>query len=294
MDRIVVVTDSVSCLPQELVQKYNISIVPAGNIYYEGKTYRDWLDLSYQEAYRILENSPRDFFTGPTSPGEFVEVFRQLSQDYNVIIYISLSSKLSTLFNSARVARDLAKKELPQNRIEIFDSSTATAAQGFIALAAASAAQQGKSLEEILRKAREVKSKVDLFYVLDTVKYVYRSGRIPHPVARVGSRLNVKPLVTIKKGSAQLLGLVRNKNRGIESLLRIARDRISSHPVHIAILHADAPDEAAVLKQKIQSEFNCTEIWVSVFSPLMVYVTGKYVLGIAFYIEDTDAPPIPH
>lgn len=287
MDRIALVTDSVACLPPELVEQYHIHIVPAGNIYFEGKFYRDWVDLSYTEAYRMLESAPDKFFTGPTTPMEFLEAFKYLSRRASAIIYIALSSKLSTLYNMARTARDLAKKELPDTSIRIIDSRTATAAEGFVALAAARAAADGKSLTEVIETAERVKKKVDLYYILDTIQYAYRTGRIPRTVSTLGSRLNVKPLITIRGGSAQVLGIARNKSKGLDHLLRVARQRMNHHPVHLAILHAGAPEEAENLKQQMSAEFNCVELWTSQFSPLMAYATGKGVIGMAFYREES-------
>jgi DegV family protein with EDD domain len=285
VEQIAIVTDSVACLPPEIADKYNISIVPAGNIYFEGKTYRDWIDLSYSEAYHILEKSPKEFFTGPTSPLEILQLYKKLAQDHKAILHISLSSKLSTLYNVARLARDMAIKELPGIKIEIIDSATATAAEGFIAIMASRAAMAGKSFKEVIKIANEVKENVGLFYVLYTVKYVYRTGRVTRALADLGSKLNVKPLVTIKSGSAQVKGFVRNSHKGIESMVDLAKQRINRNNVHMAVLHAEALKDAETLKQRIKSEFNCVELWVGQFSPLMVYATGKGVLGIAFYIE---------
>jgi DegV family protein with EDD domain len=290
MDSIGIITDSVACLPPELTEKYQISIIPAGNIFYKGKTYRDMIDLNHVAVYRILESSPQEFSTGSTSPGEFIEIYQSLSKKHNAILYISLSAKFSTLCNVARLARDMVKKDLPDVRIEIMDSRTATAAEGFIAIAAARAAQEGKNLDEVMKIAQEIRRKVDLFYVLETIRYVYRTGRVPRTVATVGSKLNVKPLITVRNGAAVIRGLVRNTDRGIESLVKIARQEINNHSVHMAILHADARAEAEILKEKLSSIFQFEELWISEFSPLMVYATGRGVLGIAFYIEDSRSP----
>lgn len=286
VDKVAVMTDSVACLPPEIAEKYKIIIVPAGNIYFEGKTYRDWIDLSYSEAYHILEKSPEEFFTGPTSPAEFMQVYKRLAENYSSILYVSLSSKLSTLHNVAKLARDMVAEEIADTRIEIVDSYTATAAEGFIAMAAAKAALDGRNLEEVISIAKKIRQKVDLFYILYTVKYVYRTGRVTRSMADFGSKLNVKPIITIKKGAAQVKGFVRNSGRGIESLLRLARQQIKNSRVHMAILHADAMEDAEVLREKISGEFECVELWIGEFSPLMVYATGKGVIGIAFYAED--------
>jgi DegV family protein with EDD domain len=287
MDRIAILTDSVACLPPDLIEKYHINIVPAGNIYFEGRLYRDWVDLSYAEAYRMLENAPDKFFTGPTTPMEFLETYKDLSRWASAIIYIALSSKLSTLYEMACTARDLAKKELPDTSINIIDSRTATAAEGFVALAAARATMEGKSLIDVIEIAERVKKKVDLYYVIETIRYAYRTGRIPKTVSSLGSRLNVKPLVTIRGGSAQILAITRDKVKGLGHLLRIARQKFGHKPVHLAILHSGAPDEAENLKQQMAAEFNCVELWTSQFSPLMAYATGKGVIGMAFYSEDS-------
>ncbi len=287
MDRIAVITDSVACLPRELAAQYHIHIVPAGNIRFEGKIYRDWLDLDHDDVYRMLENKPKEFFTGSTSPMDFLETFKELSLQANTILYIALSSKFSTLYNMARVAQDMAKKELPGINIEIIDSYTATAAQGFVALATARAAIEGKSLKDVINAAETVKRKVDLFYIIETVRYVYRTGRVPKTVASLGSKLNVRPIITVRNGSAHIEGLVRNKGRGIEHLLELCRQGIKHNLAHIAVLHTDALDEAEKLKQQISREFNCIELWISQFSPLMAYATGRGVIGIAFYGENS-------
>ncbi|MFC1905314.1 DegV family protein [Chloroflexota bacterium] len=285
MGKIAIITDSVACLPQELAQQYQIHIVPAGNIYFEGKLYRDWIDLNHSEAYSMLETAPDKFFTGAATPLEFLRIFKDLSQWADAIVYIALSSKLSTLHNMARNARELAKEQLPQTIIKIIDSRTATAAQGFIALAAARAAQENKNLSEVVEAAEKVKRKVDLYYIMETIRYVYRTGRIPRAVSNIGSRLKVKPLVTIRRGSAHVLGISTNKCKGLDRLIQAARSKIKHQPVHLAVLHAGNPDEAENLKQQMTAEFNCIEVWTGQFSPLMAYATGRGVIGIAFYTD---------
>jgi DegV family protein with EDD domain len=290
MERIGVVTDSISCLPPELIAKYHITVIPAANVYHEGKLYRDSVDLTLTDVDRILESSPHEFFTAPTSPGQFQETYNRLGKEYDAIIYVSLSSKLSTLCNDARLARELFLKENPNLRIEIIDSHTATAAEGFVALAAAKAAAEGKTIEEIIKIASAIRKKVDLYYILDTIRYVYRTGRVPRSVSELGSRLNVKPLITIRNGTPQIRGLVRNMERGIDTLTRIATQKMGNAPAHVGILHADVLKEAETLKQRLSSELNLVEIWISEFSPLMVYGTGKGVLGIGFYVEGAEHP----
>ncbi len=286
MDRVAIITDSVACLPPSLADRNKIHIVPAGNIYFKGKMYRDWSELSYAEVYHMLRSKPAEFFTGPTTPVDFLNLYHELSRDCDYAIYISLSSRFSTLYNMACTAKEIAGEQLPGLHIEVVDSCTATAAQGFIALAAARAAGSGKNFEDILYTIEHIKQKVDLYYILHTVRYVYRTGRVSKTVAGVGSWLKVKPLITVRNGSAQVISMQRDKRKGIEQIMTIARQKIAAQPVHLAVLHTDAPGEAEQLMHEMTAAFNCIEVWMSEFSPLMTYATGRGVIGVAFYIEN--------
>lgn len=286
MDRIAIMTDSVACLPKEIAERYHIHIVPAGTILFEGKVYRDWLDVSPEDVFRMLETSPDDFFTAATSPAAFLEAYQKISHEADVIVYISVSSKFTTLYNMARSAKELARAKLSKIKIELVDSRSATAAQGFIVLAAARAAEVGRSLADVIAVAEKIRESVSLLYVFETVRYLHRTGRVPKIFSNLGSKLNVRPIITVRNGSARLHGIARNKGRGIEHLVEFARKKIDRQLVHMAVLHAGALEEAEILKQRMAAEFNCVELWVSQFSPIMAYGTGRGVVGIAFYAED--------
>ena len=166
------------------------------------------------------------------------------------------------------------------------DSRTATAAEGFIALGAARAAEEGKNLAEVIKVTRAMCDRVGLIALLDTVRYVYRSGRMPKVASRLGSALNIRPIFTISSGTVRILRVGRNRERGINRILEILRDKVGLGPAHIAVMHAYALDEAERLKERVAAEFNCAELWLTEFSPLMGYTCGTGTLGLAFYKED--------
>ena len=167
----------------------------------------------------------------------------------------------------------------------MFDSLTSTAAEGFIALAAARAAAEGKSLPEVIKAAEEVRDKVGFFVLLDTMRHIYRSGRMPKIAAQIAAMTGVKPLLTMRSGSMRFVGAVRNKQRGMQRLLGLLRSRVGDNPVHVTVMHAYAPDEARKLMEPISSEFNCVELWLTEFSPVMGYVCGTGTVGFAFYVD---------
>ncbi|GAI89141.1 unnamed protein product, partial [marine sediment metagenome] len=217
---------------------------------------------------------------------DFLKAFREASKQAKNILCITISAKLSATYDAAQVAKEQAEVELPGTAIEVLDSQTTTAAEGFVALAAARAAAEGQNLAEVIKAAEEMRDKVKFFAFLDTVRYIYRSGRIPKIASQAGSILNIKPILTISSGLVRFAGVVRSKKSGVERLLKIMRNKVGLRAVHVAVMHAYALDEGERLKERISSEFNCAELFITEFSPVMGYACGTGTLGIAFYLED--------
>ncbi len=282
--KVAIVTDSIACLPIEIVEQYGIKILPI-NFYHGGRLYKDGVDVTPSEAYQLFLKDPDSFKTSAVSPGECLEIYRQAAKQAKNILCITLSSKLSAVYNVAQGAKEQAKTELPQTSIEVLDSQTVAAAEGLVVLAAARAAAEGNSLGEVIEATNRVIDKVSLVAIMETVRYVYRTGRIPKAAARVGSMLNIKPIFTVSGGVPHFLGAVRNKERGIGRLFTIMRDKVGTNKVHAAVMHAYAFKEAEKLKERVSSQFDCVELWVCEFSPIMGYATGTGILGIAFYPE---------
>lgn len=282
LESVAVITDSIACLPKELIEKHKIEIVPI-RLTFQGEIYRDSVDITPSEAYELLLKDPDRFNTSPSSPGHFLEAYRKASTRAQNIICITLSSKLSTGLDMARIAMEEAKTELPDVRIHVMDSMSVTSAEGFIALAAARAAEKGEDLEGVIKAAEDVRGKVSFIALLETIKHVYRTGRIPKIASQIGSMLNIKPMLTSAEGAIKFKGIVKNRESGVNKLIEILREAVGNQPAHIAVMHAYTPDEAEDLKQRIEKEFNCVELWVAEFTPVMGYATGTGTLALAFY-----------
>ncbi len=230
---------------------------------------------------------PDSFNTSSASPADCLQAFKKVSRTAPNVLCITVSNKLSTLYNAAIDARELARDELPGITIEVMDSGSATPSEGMIALAAARAAAEGKDLPEVIQSAEKVKASVGVIVLLDTIRHAYRSGRIPKIASMVGSALNIRPILTVS-GAVKFNSMVRSRKQGIERILRMMRDRVGNRLVHVAVTHAYAPDEAEKLKERISAEFNCIEIWLSEFSPVMGYACGTGTVGVAFYVDNPD------
>ena len=284
-NKVAIITDSLACLTRELVEEYEIGVVPL-NIHFKGKVYKDWVDITPSQSYELFLKNPDSWGSSAPSPEDFLKAYREASKQAKNVLCVTISAKLSATYDIAQVAKERAEAELPGTAIEVLDSQTTTAAEGFVALAAARAAADGKNLAEVAKTAEEMRDKVRFFAFLDTVRHVYRSGRIPKIASQAGSILHIKPILTISSGLVHFTGVARSKKSGVERLLKIMRNKVGLKPVHVAVMHAYALDEGERLKERISSEFNCAELWLTEFSPLMGYACGTGTLGIAFYSED--------
>jgi len=282
LPKVAIVTDSMANLPRELVEQYGIAIVPI-SIYFQGRVYRDWVDITPAEAYELVMQDPEHFTTSPASPSDYLEAYREASQRAKNVLCITISSRLSTGYEMASAAKEQAQTELPEVSVDVFDSQLVLAAQGFVALAAARAAEKGGSLDWVIKVAESVRERANFVVLLDTMRYVYRTGRIPKVAARIASMLNIRPILSMSGGLVHFAGAVRNREHGINRILRITRDKVGNGKVHIAVMHAYASEEAEKLRKRVSSEFDCAELWITEFSPVMGYATGTGTVGLAFY-----------
>jgi DegV family protein with EDD domain len=282
---VAVVTDSVSCLPQELVKGYGISIVPL-SIIINGVVYRDGVDITPTRVYQLLETNKTAPTTSSPSPGDFVQVYRELGKSVDGIVCVTICSDISMMFNSAMGAKQLMSKEMPHLSINVVDSRTAGGAQGFVVLAAARAAALGKDLAEVTHTAELMIPKVHMIAVLDTLYYLARSGRIPKVAAWAGSMLRINPILTFSLEGIGLLERARTKSRAVSRLLEIMEQRMDSKPVHVNIMHANVLEEAEELKERIESRFKCAELYITEFAPTMGLQAGPGIIALAFYSEE--------
>jgi DegV family protein with EDD domain len=283
-EKVAIVTDSICCFPGEILERYKITVVPV-NILVGEKIYRDGIDLTADEAYRLFLKDPSVFRTSPAPAASYMDAFKEAGKLAENILCISLSSGISTAYNMSRVAREQAKTELPGLNIEVMDSRNVIGSEGFIALAAARAIAGGKGMKEAIATAEEVKAKATFFIVLETIKHVFRTGRIPKIASHVGSMLGVKPVLTISNGLVQFAGAVRNKKRGIERIFTLMREKVGNARVHAAVMHAYAREEGEAMKERVAGEFDCAELWLAELSPVVGYALGTGTVGCAFYWE---------
>lgn len=209
-------------------------------------------------------------------------MFQAAAKGVSNILCITVSKKLSSMYESAMEARRLAQDSLGNVNIEIMDSRTATPSQGMIVLAAARSAAEGNDIREVVKAAESVRERVMSFFYLDTLRHVYRSGRVPKIASQIGTALNIKPILQLGS-EVHFSRVVLNRKQGMERLIRTMREKVGDKPIRAAVSHAYAREEAERLKERIASEFECIELWITEFSPVMGYACGTGTVGVSFY-----------
>jgi len=286
--RVAIVCESTCCLPPTLVARYGIKLIPIP-FSFGTETFLDGVDMTPAEFYNRLTSSHEPPKTSPPSPGEYLCAWREAAASADAVVLVTVDGAVSTLQRSARLARDMVPEELPGVDVAIVDSRSAGMGQGFVALAAARAAAEGRPLEEVVRSAEGIARRVDMIVTLDTLEYLARASRIPQVAAFVGSLLGIKPVVRLAGGDIRLLSRARTRRRSIDALFEGVRQTVpAGGRLHAAIQHARAEDEAARLAERIADAFAPVELYTTEFTPVMGGYCGPGLLGVAFYVEGED------
>jgi DegV family protein with EDD domain len=275
---VAIVTDSVADLPPQVTEELGITVVPLVVRFGSG-VYRDGLDLNPDQFYEKLETSKILPVTSVPSPATFADAYDKLAEK-NEIVVISLTSKLSATYQVALQSIGLMKK---QCRVEVVDSQWAVMAQGFIAIAAAKAAQAGASFDEVLDVARHTIHRVDMRAAFDTLEYLERGGRIGKAQAFLGSLLKVNPVIGMKDGEVHPYARERSRAKAIDYLYNFATS--FGNVEGLAVEYATDCDEANRLLQRLHSKYPEAPIYLSRASPVIGTHTGPGLIVISVFGE---------
>ena len=282
--QVAVVTDSSACLPPQLVEKWQILVVPHEMIM-GNSSLRDGIDITPGEFYHLLRNNCPPLTTSAPRPAAFVEAFQAAAQIAEDVLCITLSANFSATYDAARAACLEVRQTLPQVQVRLLDSQAAAGAAGLIVLAAARAAADNCDLDEVTRQAEDLIPQVQLLALLDTLHHLEGRGKVDKVRAWAASALGIKPIIELRSGQPRLVERPRSRSRGIDRLVAIMKARVGDSSLHVNLMEADAPEEAEALRHRVEQEFHPRELFVSEFTPVMGAHTGPGLLGLAFYTD---------
>ena len=280
MSNVAIVTDSTAYIPTDLVKKYNITVAPQILIWGD-KTYEDGVDIQPDEFYRQLKTAKVMPSTSQVSPATMQTLFNQLIEKGHDVLAILISAKLSGTIQSSLQAREALAKV--QEKIEIVDSNSTAMALGFHVLQAARAAAEGAKLAECKELAEKARAYTGVYFAVDTLEFLHRGGRIGGATRFLGSALNLKPILALQDGRIEAIDRVRTKSKALDRVLELVVEATKGKtPIRIATLHANAPQEARELLEKVNKILNATENIFSEVSPVIGTHAGPGTVGLAY------------
>ena len=266
-------------LPSEQAAELNIHIMPLV-VTLDDKSYREGVDITPEELYRLLEGTDSLPITSQPSAGDFAETYRRLAATDSDILSIHLTSGLSGTYNAALAGA----KMVPEAKVTHVDTKTLSAAAGWQVEAAARAGKAGWSKERILALMERIGAASESMYTLNELKYLIHGGRISHMKGLIASVLNLKPLIGVEKenGTYVQLGQVRTFKGAVKKLADLmARQHTPGSALRVQVLHSYNPEGAAMLREQIDQRYDCTWLPVGPMSLVLGAHTGPSMIGVA-------------
>jgi len=278
-----IVTDSIADLPGEAVRRLRIGVVPL-LLRFGADEYRDGVDLTPEDFYRMLQERKEFPFTAAPSPAAFAEACER--QEAEEVLVITVSSKLSTTYQVSLKAREMLRGRA---RVEVLDSGTATLNEGFVVLRAAEAARAGATLDQVREAALRTRARVDFLCTFDTLEYLRRGGRIGAAAALLGSLLRVNPLINLRDGLVQPAGRTRSRAAAVDRLCDFAAGY--SRIEELAVEHTACPEEAEALVERLSALHPRERIHRSTMTPVIGAHTGPGLLLVGVLGDREGRPP---
>ncbi|HSG26617.1 MAG TPA: DegV family protein [Anaerolineales bacterium] len=277
-----IVTDSGADLifPQEVLDTLDVKILPLV-VNLENKSYREDIDITTEQFYKLLEQSKSMPTTSLPPTGDFADVYRELGKDGEEILSIHISSGLSGTFNSAVQGAEM----VPEVKVTHYDAKTLSAAVGWMVEAASRAIKAGWSKEKILELLDRIREGSESIYTLKELKYLINGGRISHMKGLVASLLNIKPIIGVEKetGTYAQLGQERTFNRALDGLVnQMKKLHAPGSRLRVQVLHSFNHEGAAQLKEKIDQVFNVSWLPTGSMSLVLGAHTGPSMVGVAY------------
>jgi DegV family protein with EDD domain len=280
MKKIKIVTDSTVDLAEELIEKYEIEVVPL-SISINGETFLDRVDIEPAEFIQKMKESENLPKTSQPPAGVFLETYNKFADQGYAIISIHMTGGMSGTVDSARSAATLTDAD-----VTVFDSEYISKALSFQVIEAAMMAQNGASKEEIIAKIQHVKKHTKLFVVVDTLENLIKGGRIGKGKAFIGSLLNIKPIASLEEGVYTPVTKVRSRAQAVKFLANtFAEDCFGKTIKRVGITHADSLDYAKMLKEAIEKVSGFNKIEIDYTTPVISTHTGQGALGFSYYVE---------
>lgn len=278
-----IVTDSTSYIPEEFINKYDISVVSL-NVIMNGESIRE-VDLDNETFYSKMEESTEIPSSSQPSPDEIYNTFENIIKEGNSIVGIFISSDMSGTVSSANLIKNMLLEKYPTAHIEIVDSRSNCMQMGYVAIEAAKAAAAGKSMEEVIDVCTSVINNSRFLFTPDTLDYLKKGGRIGGASALLGTLFQIKPILTVCDGKTTVFTKVRTKKKAVDTLVTtLINDLQGKELGGVIVHHINCQDEGLSLAAKIKKQLG-VDVQIDTIGPIIGLHVGPGSIGVAYFTK---------
>jgi len=276
-----IVTDSTAGLPQAMIRDHDIRIVPL-YVHFGQKAFKEGVDITNEQFYARLRATAALPTTSQPSAGEFHEVFKELTDAGHEVVALTISSKLSGTWASAMAALEM----LPGAPISVIDSLCTSLALRLLVESAIQEIAAGATRQQVVDQIEQLKGKLHILFVVDTLEYLAKGGRIGNAKAFLGTLIKIKPLLILENGLIEPCEQIRSKTKAEARMLELMEQKLAGQgaQAHVAVAHAMALDEAVAFRKEVVARLGCAEPSMSEVGAVIGTHTGPGVVAIAAYV----------
>ncbi|MCE2456293.1 MAG: DegV family protein [Dehalococcoidia bacterium] len=280
--RVAIVVDSAATVPDGFLSDPLTFSVPM-LIHVGDRTYRDGVDLDASDFYEMQRQYVGRTSTSAPTPGDFLAAFGEAGEVADSILCITVSKSFSSSLDSAEAASRQFRAHRPGFDLRVIDSLTAVGAQGLIAWQSLKTAETGAGLDDVYNAASDIRQRVRLLAYVDTLYYLWKGGRVPGLAHLATSLLQLKPIFELEMSNITQVARPRTAAHAASKVVTLMKDRVCEGPLHAMVMHIQAPEQADSLSSLIATEFECFELFVAEFTPVMGAHIGPGMVGVAFW-----------
>lgn len=282
MSKIKVICDSCGDIPKEFVQRYDITVIPM-TLEFGEKSYRDFYDIDSNTFFQMLTETDEVPTTAQVSSETFLQAFREAAEEgYDTILCFTISSAGSGTFQNACLAKKMFL-ESGQADIEVIDPHTYAYVYGRVAQEAAQWAQEGRTKDEIMQQIKYRLEHHEVAFVVDTLQYLKKGGRINPGVAAIGEILDIKPVLTVRNGLISVEDKIRGKKRVPAKLMKLLEKKNITAAKEVVVLHGSCPDIAEEYMDAMMETFQIPRPQLAEVGPVIGVHTGPGVVAVVLY-----------
>lgn len=275
-----IVMDSGGDLPQEWLKEYDIAVVPI-NVHMGDEVFLENVNLNSDQFYSWVKETGKVPKTSQPTPGQYIQLYKDIAQPGDVILSIHLTSKLSGTYESAVMASREMEKE--GYTVIPFDTLAGTGIQGYMCREAREMDRAGADLDQIVKRLEEIRGGTEVIFTVDSLEFAQKSGRVQMLESILASVLQIKPIITLKEGTLAVAGKVRSRKASLEYIIQEMAQRMSGKLINAAIIHAHDLATALEVSKHVEGILNVKELFVEELSIGIATHLGRGTVGIVAY-----------